>query len=189
MPTRLISFALIKYPDPASNYTHRKRCYRVTASGTFVFSRKADAVSFCDRLSDAVTMRVRDLNRVTADVYTEYRRRCLGMEEMEREDCARAFAAIDKQIGILLRRAHHGPSGYILAQQHINVWAGCLREVLDQLRSVSAIGADTEARAALRICRDRVDAAVNDMETRPAKIYREMECPSPTPALRQRSAP
>lgn len=175
MPARLISFDLIIYPDHSSNYTARKRCYRISITGRqFVFERKADAVSFCDRLSDMVTLRVRDLNRLTVDVYSEYRRRCLSMPAIDCEDCARDFMAVDKQISVLLRRAHHSSSGYILAQQHVSVWSQCLLRVLDRLSSCSVMRADTEARAAVRICRERINAALRDMELEPGRIYREL---------------
>lgn len=173
MPARIINVYVIEPPRPGATRT-KFTMYRAIVPGyEFQFKRKADAVSFNDRLGDLLSARLRELNIMTTTLYGEYRRRVMMMDEMPRTMCANAFAGVDRQLALIMRRTQHGTGAYYAAVQHLGVWCSLLEDVAHYLTE-TGLSADTEARYAVRIMRDGIARIMNDVKHGPAAIFREM---------------
>lgn len=173
MPARLVQVNIIEPPQPGATRTKFTRYRAIVPGWEFCFKRKAEAVTFNDRMGDLLTSRTREMNRLTADLYAEYRRRAVTLDETERVRAATAFMHSDRQLSMLLKRSGHGSGAYYAVAQHIRVWASLLEEVCDILRAVN-LSADTEARYTLRLTREGLDRVLRDVDEMPGSIYIEL---------------
>lgn len=150
-------------PDKESAYIADKK-YQVMVNGkTVYFTNRKHVKAWLADLNRHLNLSMQALNRLTAEVFAEYRNYYFHLKTTERQRLATKFAAIDKTFNLILSRSTFR-SGIGMCFDFLRNICNALMEIIELLEIHPMNRLATVQRTHLRCLK-------SDIETRLEKIY------------------
>lgn len=143
-------------PDPKSIRSKDKRCYKLwLPGGVEYYGQEKELIARLGQVNRALNLQLQDLNRLVAEVYSEFRFYRLNLDNQETAEVAQTFIAIDKAITLMIDRTSYFGNAY--AFQRFKFILGSLDDILTILEGLKINASLGQMRYRLRSLRSRVE--------------------------------